>query len=289
MLRVVGAVVACATALAPAPAAALLFRHRGHEGQLSLLSTGERVTAKSAEIALRREVDTFESEVGTMDATIFDVAARLGRASELLSAAPEANASAKVAAKAATTAKKAKNVTVAAKAKNVTALLHNEQRLLTDLFSHLKLNIKHFNEEEKSSKGQNSEVLKRLQDRLKRDQEKLKAGKLSKFEHEELVNRTRLEEHEVKYWSHGRELQHTLFHANLKLTHGLMARVKTVMEAYTQALSKGKVDPQLLKAMKGASLPKAFVEMRAELKGAAKHDRLHLLAQAQLIATDRLI
>merc|ERR1719274_519556 len=51
-----------------------------------------------------------------------------------------------------------------------------------------------------------------------------------------------------------------------------MQRVKTVMEAYNQAMEHGKVDPKMLKDLNAVSLPKAFIQMRTELR---KADRLH--------------
>lgn len=270
-----GALVAlCLAALVPAPAAAGRLRAR-------------RASAERAEIALRREATSLESAVGTMDATIFSVAARLEQASELLGGAVEApKAKAEPVATNATAKKEANATHPAAVKKNLTAVLSKEQDVLQGLFAHLKKNIKHFNEEETKGKKDNARRVKELQAKLKRDQEQLKSGKLSKFMHEALVNRTRLEEHELQYWSRGREIEHSMFHSNLKMSHGLMQRVKTVMEAYTQALSKGAVDPKVLKEMSAAAIPRAFVQLREKLGKVAKQHRLHLMAEAQLVASD---
>merc|ERR1719274_137158 len=63
-----------------------------------------------------------------------------------------------------------------------------------------------------------------------------------------------------------------------------MQRVKTVMEAYNQAMEHGKVDPKMLKDLNAVSLPKAFIQMRTELR---KADRLHhtnIVHEARLAA-----
>lgn len=165
------------------------------------------------------------------------------------------------------------------------AAMMAEKDILEGLFAHLKSSIKGLNTQEKKDKTENSAELKKIQARLLHDQARLKDPKahLSAFEHAELVNRTRIEEHEVQYWSHGRELQHGMFHANLKLTHGLMQRVKSVMEAYQQAIQKGHVDPKMVKSLDAISLPKAFLQMRVALRKLAKTHRKRLLHETQLL------
>eukprot|EP00427_Karlodinium_veneficum_P058327 CAMPEP_0169380564 /NCGR_PEP_ID=MMETSP1017-20121227/40933_1 /TAXON_ID=342587 /ORGANISM="Karlodinium micrum, Strain CCMP2283" /LENGTH=207 /DNA_ID=CAMNT_0009480007 /DNA_START=123 /DNA_END=746 /DNA_ORIENTATION=+ len=122
---------------------------------------------------------------------------------------------------------------------NVTTNLKSQQRKLDDLFKHLKLNIANFNKREAEQKQDGQEYAKKIQERLEKDRKRLQDSSLSAFDHEMLVNRTRMEERELKFWTRGRELQHDMFHSNLKLTHGLMSRVKSVMEAYKQMLATG--------------------------------------------------
>lgn len=138
--------------------------------------------------------------------------------------------------------------------------LKKEQDALKKLFAHLKSNIATINKNEDSNKAHVKEVIERLQKRYQQDKDKLNSTNLSAFEHERLVNRTRSEEAELKYWSRSRELQHGMFHANLKMSHGLMSRVKQVMEAYKDVLTKGKLDPKAAQALKSvaSSLPKAL-------------------------------
>merc|ERR1719159_803696 len=102
--------------------------------------------------------------------------------------------------------------------------------------------------------------------RLQKDREALKNSKLSDDERKMLLNTTKMDEDEVKYWSTDRQISHGMYHTHLKLTHGLMQRVKTVMEAYSQALAHGKIDATLLKSINAASIPKAFAQIRSELK-----------------------
>eukprot|EP00928_Gymnodinium_smaydae_P022687 TRINITY_DN18976_c0_g1_i1.p1 TRINITY_DN18976_c0_g1~~TRINITY_DN18976_c0_g1_i1.p1 ORF type:complete len:242 (-),score=73.92 TRINITY_DN18976_c0_g1_i1:101-826(-) len=135
---------------------------------------------------------------------------------------------------------------------NVSDKLHTEQKNLQDLLSHLKENIGKFNKQEGEGKDKDERRVKQLQERLAQDSAKLQGGSanLSAFEREVLQNRTRMEEQELKFWTRGRELSHSMFHSNLKLTHGLMSGVKTVMEAYKQMLDHGKIDPELAEAMR---------------------------------------
>jgi hypothetical protein len=146
---------------------------------------------------------------------------------------------------------------------NRSTALQAEQDSLEALVGHLKLNIKRFNTDETSGKSEGAKMLKQVEARLAADQEKLKNASLSKFQHEMLVNRTRSEENEVHYWKRGRELEHSMFHANLKMTHGLMSRVKTVIEAYKEVLAKGHISAKMAEDIKrvGASVPKAFIEI----------------------------
>lgn len=146
---------------------------------------------------------------------------------------------------------------------NRTAVLKTEQDALQDLLSHLKTNIKRFNSDETSGKSEGAKMLKQVEARLAADQAKLKNTSLSKFQREMLVNRTRSEEQELKYWKRGRELEHSMFHANLKMTHGLMSRVKTVIEAYKEVLAKGHISAKMAEDIRrvGASVPKALIEI----------------------------
>lgn len=167
---------------------------------------------------------------------------------------------------------------------NVTKTLVEQRDVLKGLFAHLKANIAKFNKEQANSKGDHDKVMKQLETRLEKDSAKLKDTKLSAFEHERLTNLTRAEDGEIKYWRKGRQLQQTMFHANLKITHGLMSRSKAVMDAYQQALTTGHLDKKTTEELKGAltSLPKAFIVVKRVLKREGASLRRHIAAREHL-------
>lgn len=170
--------------------------------------------------------------------------------------------------------------------KNLTVALHSQEGKLKDLFKHLKLNIANFNKRESEAKHSSEKMEEKLRKRLEEDRARLKEKGISAFEHEMLVNRTRTEEHEMKYWSRGRELQHNMFHSNLKLTHGLMSRVKMVMDAYKDVLAKGALDPKIAQALHSSSmlLPKALLQKQQTLKKEVRRYGNHILRATQLLA-----
>lgn len=186
------------------------------------------------------------------------------------------------------------NVTKAAKAAPITSLnklspaefkkaAKEEQDVLQDLFKHLKVNIASFNKQETHDKDKTEAIHKKLQARLKRDKATLAMKNISDFEHERLTNATRMEAHELEYWSRDRDLQHHMFHSNLKMTHGLMSRVKSVLEAYKEAFNKGHVDAHLLKKVHDMSPTKvAFLEMRKDVKERAHLYKVHLRLGMQI-------
>lgn len=136
---------------------------------------------------------------------------------------------------------------------NTSATLQKEKDTLKSLFAHLKLSIARSNKGEEESKSKNKETIERLKLRLEKDRAKANDTRLSAKDREMYANETRMEERELQYWNRGRELQHGMYHANLKMTHGLMSRVKTVMEAYEEVLTKGHLAPELAKALHAAA------------------------------------
>jgi hypothetical protein len=226
------------------------------------VASGLRVESRASELGerargMRKEVEEMKAEASV-------VLAQLNQATQTLEeafaqdSAPSRNATHNATSngtKNRTTAHAAAaaNHTSAAKKHNRTETLKAEQDVLTKLFAHLKSNVMKFNKVDAEGKARHTEMINSLQKRLDRDHAMLKRTNLSKTEHEILANSTRAEEREMKYWSRGRELQHGMFHANLKMTHGLMQRVKTVMEAYKEVLAKGHMDKNLAQAMKRAS------------------------------------
>jgi len=176
------------------------------------------------------------------------------------------------------------NVSTAGLSVNVTKTMVEQRDILKGLFAHLKANIAKFNKEQANSKGEHDKVMKQLAKRFEQDSAKLKDPKLSAFEHERLTNLTRAEDGEIKYWRKGRQLQQTMFHANLKITHGLMSRSKAVMDAYQQALTTGHLDKKTTEELKSAltSLPKAFIVVKRVLKREGLSLKRHIAAREHL-------
>merc|ERR1712129_623431 len=58
------------------------------------------------------------------------------------------------------------------------------------------------------------------------------------------------DEVELSYWKRGREMQHSMFHSRLKVTHGLISRVKEVLDAYGEMMSKGKLSPDRVRILR---------------------------------------
>eukprot|EP00746_Dinoflagellata_sp_MGD_P163807 gnl/MRDRNA2_/MRDRNA2_92042_c1_seq1.p1 gnl/MRDRNA2_/MRDRNA2_92042_c1~~gnl/MRDRNA2_/MRDRNA2_92042_c1_seq1.p1 ORF type:complete len:340 (+),score=76.80 gnl/MRDRNA2_/MRDRNA2_92042_c1_seq1:94-1113(+) len=161
-----------------------------------------------------------------------------------------------------------------------------QQTILENLFKHLKSNIVNLNKQEGSSKEVASKNIQRLQARMKADKAELQKKGLSQFEHDRLVNRTRTDTFELQYWTRDRSLGHQMFHTNLKLEHGLMARVHEVIAACKDAASKGHMDPAMLKKLQGETVPKAFVEMRSNLKRQAQKYYAHVLTARWMAAEE---
>lgn len=151
-------------------------------------------------------------------------------------------------------------------AAEIKAKLQGEQSMLENLFKHLKGNIANFNKEEKKGKEDSEKLIEKLQARVKDEKSRLQKKGLSHFEHELLTNHTKMDEIELKYRLEDRKLGHQMFHTNLKLTHGLMARVKNVLEVYSDAIAKGHVDQELINKVKKEGSAQAFVQIREELQ-----------------------
>lgn len=158
-----------------------------------------------------------------------------------------------------------------------------EQDVLANLFKHLKVNIANFNKQETKDKDKTAAIRKRLEERLKKDKATLAMKNISDFERERLTNSTRMEQHELDYWNRDRDLQHHMFHSNLKMTHGLMSRVKTVIEAYKEVASKGKISGALMNKVHSMSPTKAaFLEMRKDVRERAHTYKVHLRLGLQI-------
>jgi hypothetical protein len=139
--------------------------------------------------------------------------------------------------------------------------LKQESDSLSNLFAHLKSNIANSNKAQVESKKNYALEAAEVQQRLDHDRKRLQQKNLSKFDHEFYTNRTLSEERELHYWNRQRDLNHGMFHDTLKMTHGLMSRVKTVMDAYKDLMKNGHLDPKLAEQLHSvsASIPKHTV------------------------------
>lgn len=165
--------------------------------------------------------------------------------------------------------------------------LQKEQQILKDLFAHLKGRISGLNKHEKEGKKEQEEMRNKMSQTLDSDRQKLEAARKNyaneSFEVVRLVNRTRMDERELHYWNQIGVSEHGSFHANLKVTHSLMAHVKDVLQAYSQRMTKGAVDSTMMKKIKQISMPSAFLfikrSLHLEVRDELAHRRLteHLL------------
>jgi len=168
--------------------------------------------------------------------------------------------------------------------------LRKQQQILKDLFAHLKGRISGFNKEAREDKTDQESMRKKMSEQLEGDRKKLEQAKQTSpgsFQVERLTNRTRMEERELHYWDEVEKNQHGMFHTNLKVTHGLMARVKDVMEAYSQRLTKGTVDKSTMKAVEQISMPSAFLSIKHSLHLEIQDEREHRKLSDHLLRPSR--
>merc|ERR1719230_1585819 len=64
-----------------------------------------------------------------------------------------------------------------------------------------------------------------------------------------LKNETRDENRLWAYWEKVRERQHRQFHTSLKIQHGMMTKVKTMMDMYEKAMSGGAKSAEVKKEL----------------------------------------
>lgn len=155
--------------------------------------------------------------------------------------------------------------------------LKGQQDALEKLFAKLKKGITEANRQEKGNKDDVTKLMATAEDKVKKDHEKLKDPKLSAWQHAALLNRTRVDENQLKYWKRGRELQHSMFHSNLKMAHGLMSRVKHVLAAYGHAMDNKALDAKARADIKKslASVPRALLQTQHRLRRQRRAHRRH--------------
>jgi hypothetical protein len=115
------------------------------------------------------------------------------------------------------------------------AMLMPALNMLKGLYEEQKSRIQGFNVQEQKSKDRYNKQLKKHQDKLAHWKDELDHHKISQ---EFFNNSTRDEEHQFKYWTGVRERAHRQFHNQLKLTHGLMAKEKGMIDQYNKALAE---------------------------------------------------
>lgn len=177
-----------------------------------------------------------------------------------------------------TTSKASNAVAAISKKAKVQAVVQAQQSVLENLFQHLKGNIVSLNKEESSSKEVSQKQITRLEERLKEEEAKMTKKDLSKLEHEELINQTRTDKVELQFWTDERNLGHQMWHTNLKLQHGLMSRVRSVISACKEAVTKGHVDSQLIKQIQAQALPKAFLQMQSTVEQKTQQYYAHVVS-----------
>eukprot|EP00930_Biecheleria_cincta_P042761 TRINITY_DN29421_c0_g1_i1.p1 TRINITY_DN29421_c0_g1~~TRINITY_DN29421_c0_g1_i1.p1 ORF type:complete len:303 (+),score=86.71 TRINITY_DN29421_c0_g1_i1:64-972(+) len=130
--------------------------------------------------------------------------------------------------------------------------LRAQRTNLRNLLGKMKTDISRFNKDEADDQNNAASHIAKMQKRLEQDKARLADPKLRPFMRELLQNRTKEEQRDIDFWSHGRKLQKRMFHSNIKVTHGLMSRVKGVLQVFDQALENGKISEEAAQRLKSA-------------------------------------
>lgn len=235
-----------------APRTAAVTAHRDRSGSRSLFAADRTSRAARA----RRELQQMKATAAEVSDVIVSAARELDSALLQRLGASGTAGSAPLALRAASANRSRAAVDGPARggfSANTSAALKAEQDVLKKLLTRMKSSISRLNKGEGSSKSMSLNMTQRLSRRLEQDRARAHDPNLSAADRELYANRSRVEEDEMKYWSRGRELQHGMYHANIKMTHGLMARVKTVMDAYQAVLEKGHLSTEQAQALRAAS------------------------------------
>lgn len=146
---------------------------------------------------------------------------------------------------------------------NHTAKLQQELGNLQHLFKHLKSRIGVINKDEHQGRDEDAKMIKEQEQIIQTAQKQLNWTNLTKDQRELRVNRTRSAESELIYWKKHRELSHGSFHANLKMSHGLMDKLQQTMKIFNKVLAGKKVEKKDIESIK-RGLPSAkasFLQM----------------------------
>jgi len=272
--------------LATFATASLIRPHR--ETLLETVDSGENFRA-----AYHDEMALLDGETRQLDSMILEVESNLLHALTTFQSVKNASSNQSKTAPVKAEAAKPKNLTLAkavpakpaptnfvmSKA-DVNATLHNEQTLLADLMKHLNNQIGNFKKEDTESKEMAEKMKKKFAEKLKNDEAALNKTGLRDFDRARLVNATRMDKQDLAYWTKDGELRHTMVHANLKMSTGLLTSVKNVLDVYNQAVKKGGVDDGLLKKVQAAALTGgSFLQLRKDLKQRMQKYQAALLQQ----------
>lgn len=139
---------------------------------------------------------------------------------------------------------------------NHTQKMKQELDNLQHLFGHLKGRIGILNRAEREGHEEDDKMIKEQEEIIQRSQAQLNWTNLTKTQRELRVNRTRSAEVELAYWKKHRSLSHGSFHANLKMSHGLMDKLQQTMKIFNKVIAGKKVAKKDIEAIK-RGLPSA--------------------------------
>ena len=142
------------------------------------------------------------------------------------------------------------NASSALLSSNRTDTLLKEKEVLQGLMGRFKEDIKHLNQVDSRGDARQKEVVAEITKQLQEDERKLHNPSLSELSRQALLNHTAMEKRQLADWSTAGSLGKKMYHAELSVTHGMMAKVKKVMQAYDSVLSTGTMAPSLASALK---------------------------------------
>lgn len=226
---------------------------------LLVVAVGTAAAARSTTVSLRdRRVLAGSAVEGVqeLDAQVTEAEGSLRCAVELLA---EASAATKN-----TTGKHIGDTSNAsAHTANKTTKLQAQLSTLNSVYESLKKSIVRGNRREHDGQLTDEEQIRRTEAKLADAERELNSSKLSDFKREMLVNQTRVDRAELKFWKSHRGSSHAIFHAHLKMAHGMMDRIKQVVGEYEAVLAGKKVDLEKLRKLQSSLPPRPHIERTA--------------------------
>lgn len=127
-----------------------------------------------------------------------------------------------------------------------------QHETLKNLLSNLQSSINTIKGAEDSGKEEGERRTEIMMQRLSSERSRLQQHNLTDMGREVVESRMKVDEKELEYWTHNREIQHGLFETNLKLAQGLTSKVNAMIEAYNSVMSTGTLNSTLAKQVKAA-------------------------------------